>query len=254
MTINAELVLSDAKAEISLTDTNGKVIIFYSQNIPTSDENGFFLLFKGKQFLSIHLFLNEEISSKADHFIQVIPPKSLDTQHLIQRLLEAKKENKLNSLTNVPEKQQSAIDSFLIDLWLLLNKFGFPLASKKNASAKTQHRWSQTLSEIEFFVNDFDSQATVIWQKRNEMLIKKGAQLRKEYKLNKDGTIGLNVRMGTQLREEQKDKVQDFVTTDDIILKSMNEVGLFLYYGGTNSWLILKDKDHNTIDEWSRQS
>lgn len=57
--------------------------------------------------------------------------------------------------------------------------------------------------------------------------------------------------MGTQLREEQKDKIKDFITTEDIILKSVNEVGLFLYYGGTNSWLILKDKDNKTIDEWS---
>ncbi|GMA45249.1 hypothetical protein GCM10025853_27060 [Tetragenococcus halophilus subsp. halophilus DSM 20339] len=58
--------------------------------------------------------------------------------------------------------------------------------------------------------------------------------------------------MGTQLRDEQKDKIQNFITTEDIILKSVNEVGLFLYFGGTNSWLVLKDNNGQTIDEWSK--
>lgn len=251
MTIHANLSLSNEKAEITLTDTNSKLIIFYTRDALTYDKTGFYLLFKGKQFISVASALNEDIVSKADNFIQAIPPKNLDTQSLIQRLLEIKQEDSLNFLLEAPEKQQTTIDSYLANLLLLVNKFGFLFTSKKKISAKTQHRWKQALSEIEFFVNDFDSQATIIWQKRNEMLIKKGAQLRQEYKLNKDGTIGLNVRMGTQLREEQKDKIKDFITTEDIILKSVNEVGLFLYYGGTNSWLILKDKDNKTIDEWS---
>jgi hypothetical protein len=41
------------------------------------------------------------------------------------------------------------------------------------------------------------------------------------------------------------------VTTEDVVLKSVNEVGHFLYYAGTNSWLVLKDKDGKTIDEWT---
>ncbi|AYW47971.1 hypothetical protein C7K38_06100 [Tetragenococcus osmophilus] len=252
MTINANLYLSNEKAEITLVDTDSKINIFYSQDALVYDEIGFFLLYKGKQFQAIHSTLNEELISKADHFIQIIPPKSLDISHLSQRLSEIIQENNVYTLLGTHSNQPLSTDSYLAILSLLLNKFGFPLTSKKKTSAKPQHRWKQALSEVEFFVNDFDSQATIIWQKRNEMLIKKGAQLRKEYKLNRDGTIGLNVRMGIQLREEQKDKLQNFVTTEDIILKSVNEVGLFLYYGGTNSWLILKDKDNKTIDEWSK--
>ncbi|MFD1900942.1 hypothetical protein GQR36_14845 [Enterococcus termitis] len=45
--------------------------------------------------------------------------------------------------------------------------------------------------------------------------------------------------------------MKNYVTTDDIILKSVNEVGLFLYFGGTNSWLELTDKDGKTINEWT---
>ena len=47
------------------------------------------------------------------------------------------------------------------------------------------------------------------------------------------------------------DKIKDYVTTDNVILKSVNEVGHFLYFAGTNSWMILKDKDGKTIHEYS---
>lgn len=250
MTIHASLALSSEKTEIILTDYNSRINIFYSPEILTYDKDSFYLLFKGNQFKAVHSDLNKEIRTKADVFIQVIPPKDLDNSHLIKRLSEITQKNSAQK----NQRQQSTLDVYLTDLLLLLKKFGFSFTLKKKTPTKTQHRWNQTLSEIEFFVNDFGSQATVIWQKRNEMLIKKGARLRKEYQLNKDGSIGLGARMGTQLRDEQKDKIQDFVTTEDIVLKSVNEVGLFLYYGGTNSWLVLKDKNNKSIDEWSAVS
>jgi hypothetical protein len=42
-----------------------------------------------------------------------------------------------------------------------------------------------------------------------------------------------------------------FITTEEITLKSVNEVGLFLYFGGTNSWLQLQDPDGKTIHDWT---
>ena len=44
---------------------------------------------------------------------------------------------------------------------------------------------------------------------------------------------------------------KDFVTTEDIVLKSVNEVGLFLYFAGTNSWLELVDENGKTLNEWT---
>lgn len=57
--------------------------------------------------------------------------------------------------------------------------------------------------------------------------------------------------MGEKLRDEQRDKFMNLVTTEDIILKSVNEVSLFLYFAGTNSWLVLKDQNGKTIDEYT---
>ncbi|MGO2763760.1 MAG: hypothetical protein ACTILJ_06580 [Pseudolactococcus laudensis] len=50
------------------------------------------------------------------------------------------------------------------------------------------------------------------------------------------------------MRQEHADVIgPDMVTTADIHLKSVNEVGHLLYFAGTNSWLILKDKTGQTL-------
>ena len=83
------------------------------------------------------------------------------------------------------------------------------------------------------------------------MLIKAGATMMPEAPLNKDGSVGFSARFGEKLRDERKGQFKDFVTTEDIILKSVNEVGLFLYFAGTNSWLELVDKNGKTLNEWT---
>ena len=116
---------------------------------------------------------------------------------------------------------------------------------------KVSHKWSKEVSVIDFYVDYNDSKAVVRWQKRNEILIKKGAVLKPDVPLLKDGTMGFADKYTLQLRSMNEDKIKDFVTTDDIILKSVNEVGHFLYFAGTNSWLILKDKNGKTINEYT---
>jgi|GEM_PF-51023 len=121
----------------------------------------------------------------------------------------------------------------------------------EEAGGKARHTWSKEVSEIPFTVDARGAKATVYWPKRGEMLIKKGAQLLQEAPLNKDGSLGFSARGGQMIRDEHKDAIKDFKTTKDVILKSVNEVGLFLYFGGTNSWLELVDKDGKTINEWT---
>ncbi len=188
----------------------------------------------------------------ADTVLQIIPPEISDKEYLKQCLIKVGQGESLQKSAGASQLEQVEMYDYLANLLLLLEKFGFTFTQKKRTSTKNQHRWKKALSEIEFFVDDFKSQATVIWQKRNEFLIKKGAHLRPSYPLNKDGSVGLDARMGTQLRDEQKSNIQNFTTTEDIILKSVNEVGLFLYFGGTNSWLVLRDNNGQTIDEWSK--
>ena len=118
-------------------------------------------------------------------------------------------------------------------------------------STKTRHSWSKEVSSINFFVDYNDSKAVCRWKSRNEVLIKKGAVLKQEATLNKDGSLSFAAKFAFQLREMNKDKISNFVTTEDIVLKSVNEAGNFLYFAGTNSWLILKDENGKTINDYT---
>jgi len=84
------------------------------------------------------------------------------------------------------------------------------------------------------------------------LLLKAGAILTDEPQLNKDGTLNFSAKVAKSLRADHADKIKDGVTTEDIIFPSPNEIGIFLRYGGENTWLSLKDKDGKTLDDWSK--
>lgn len=122
---------------------------------------------------------------------------------------------------------------------------------KPKFKGKPRHRWSKEIAEIPFYVNHNGAKAEIYWQKRNEMLIKKGATLMADPPLNKDGSLGFAAKFTLGLRRDHADSLKGNKTTQDIVLKSVNEVGNFLYFAGTNSWLVLKDKDGKTINEYT---
>lgn len=147
----------------------------------------------------------------------------------------------LQQIASDSAKEQPVIANTLT----LLDRVGYSMTPKKGP--KDRHKWTKEISTMPFYVDTRSSTATVYWQKRNEMRIEKGATMMAEAPLNKDGSVGFSAKMGDKIRSEHHDKVTDCVTTDDIILKSVNEVGLFLYYAGTNSWLELKNDQGQTI-------
>ena len=155
---------------------------------------------------------------------------------------------------SISETQDTLTQSYFSKIAPFLDKLGYSFtttpASEKNI--KTQHRFSKKLIDIPFFVDYKGASAEIFWLKRNDILIKKGAKLIADMPLNKDGTIGFAQKFAITLRQEQADSINDdFVTTADIHLKSVNEVGHFLYFAGTNSWLILKDKSGLTLDSYT---
>ena len=117
---------------------------------------------------------------------------------------------------------------------------------------KDVHKWRAEISDIEFSFSDRGSSGTAIWQKRKELLLKAGAVLTPDPQLNKDGTLNYSAKFANALRADHADKIKDGVTTDDIIFPSPNELGIFLRYGGDNTWISLKDKDGKTLHDWSK--
>lgn len=152
----------------------------------------------------------------------------------------------------IPAHYQKEYQPIVEQITAILRPFAIQFDGKpKRPGQKAQHRFKKEFATIPFYVDDFNSKATVYWQKRNEFRILAGATLVPEAPLNKDGSLGFGARFALTLRQEQADKIKDNVTTEDIFLKSVNEVGHFLYFAGTNSWLVLKDENGKTIDEYS---
>lgn len=152
----------------------------------------------------------------------------------------------------IPTHYQKEYQPIIEQIVAILRPFAIQFDAKpKRPGQKVQHRFKKEFSTIPFYVDAFNSKAIIYWQKRNEFRILAGATLVPEAPLNKDGSLGFGARFSLTLRQEQADKIKDNITTEDIILKSVNEVGHFLYFAGTNSWLVLKDENGKTIDEYS---
>ena len=116
---------------------------------------------------------------------------------------------------------------------------------------KANHKWSKDVSVIEFTFTDRGSEGKVYWQKRKELLLKAGAKLTPDPQLNKDGTLNYSAKVAKSFRADHEAQIKDGVTTEDIIFPSPNELGIFLRYGGDNTWTGLVDKDGKTLHDWS---
>ena len=155
----------------------------------------------------------------------------------------------------VPSHQTKVLTAYLDKLTPYLDLLGYQFkavqetpAEPAKSSGKAQYRFTKAIAEIPFYVDYDGAKAEVQWLKRNDMVIKKGAVLKHDMPLNQDGAVGFSQKFALTLRQEHADAIgSDFVTTADIHLKSVNEVGHLLYFAGTNSWLILKDQAGQTL-------
>ncbi|GAB2021846.1 hypothetical protein RyT2_09200 [Pseudolactococcus yaeyamensis] len=151
----------------------------------------------------------------------------------------------------VPSHQTQILKNYLEQLLPYLDKLGYQFKMTQDTSAtsptksvaKVQHRFSKAIADIPFYVDYEGAKAEVYWLKRTDLCIQKVAVLKQDMPLNQDGAVGFSQKFAMTLRQEHADAIgADFVTTADIHLKSVNEVGHLLYFAGTNSWLVLKDQ------------
>jgi len=117
---------------------------------------------------------------------------------------------------------------------------------------KERHKWSKEVSDIEFTFTDRGSFGKVIWQGRKELLLKAGAKLTPDPQLNKDGSLNFSAKVAKTLRGDHEEKIADGITTADIIFPSPNELGIFLRFGGDNTWTNLIDENGKSLHEWSK--
>ncbi|MGM9903682.1 hypothetical protein A5844_001495 [Enterococcus sp. 10A9_DIV0425] len=221
-------------------------------------DNSFYIYYEQKKCLAI----GKTVEPKTyDAVISVQLPWDLEADYFmylfytqaIEAGLTLEKDETFKE--KIPAEETKKLADPLQKVTTVLTTFGYLIESSpitKKKPAKARHRWTKKVSEIPFTVDFRDSHATLYWISRNEMLIKAGATLLQEAPLNKDGSVGYAAKYGEKLRDDYKEHIVDGKTVDDIIVKSVNEASLLLYFGGTNSWLEIKDEHGKTIDEWTK--
>ncbi|MBS7576433.1 MULTISPECIES: hypothetical protein [unclassified Enterococcus] len=123
----------------------------------------------------------------------------------------------------------------------------------KVPKGKAVHRFNKRFSEMPLYIDYQGVKATVFWEKNHQIRILKGANLKKDFILTAKGEKSFSDKFGETLRIENQQAIQDYILIEDVILKSVNEVGLFLYFGGVNSWEVLMNEQGETLDELSKK-
>ncbi len=258
MSIQTHTTFSNEKVEIKLTGFNTTITIIETTKLHKNLNNeAIYLLFNQKNLLSIgnKTLIRQHADSSFTQLIEVTSFNDIELIYLERFLQNLAIENGIGladiSEQIIPDNIQKNMIDLTTSILLVLEKFGYIFKPIKPKPTKARHKWTTEVSKIEFFINTRNSKATVMWVKRNQMLIKKGAIMMKEAPLNKDGSVGFSAKMGDKIRSEHQSQFNKFLTTEDISLKSVNEVGLFLYFGGTNSWLEMIDSNGKTLNEWT---
>lgn len=265
MEIKLSVLISENKTTIAFNDHQDVINILDNSESITLDRPVVYILLKNNIITSIGKSSVGTFKSELDFnkIITIAPSWDIELNYLVQQFIKEAIENdiKLATIpeleTKIPTSYEKTVTAYKDQVLFVLETFGYHLKhhgepkKAKSKPAKARHKWTKEVSQIEFSIDTRESKATALWYKRNEMLLKAGATMMAEPPLNKDGSLGFSAKMGQRIREDHQDKVKNFVTTEDIILKSVNEVGLFLYFGGTNSWLELIDANGKTLNEWT---
>lgn len=247
-----EVEINQDSTVMTLPGGQGKIIVTSHGN---ATETGVNLYLKDGKLTGID---DSSVAKKANCVIRIEPAWDQETNYLTKSFSEYAveqgifKKDPLESL-KIPGSQRATIEKFRDIILTVLNGLGFRsiFIPNKKFKGKPSHRFTKQVSEVAFHVDHDGAKATVYWQTRNKVLIKAGAVMKPEPDLNKDGSLGFSAKFALKLRSEHANSFKNCVTTKDIILKSVNEVGLFLYFAGTNSWLVLKDKDGKSINDWT---
>lgn len=241
---------SDDKVTIQLGD-NGQVICYMEKPAVVNEESAFFII-KDQELIGMSLGSVDNFD-KATRYLEIVMPENIIPTDFFYFLTKEMDQFGYNLAVDYNLKISQASIKVYQTYWDLISPllaaFGLRFVAPKKSHQKPRHKFLKSLVEVPFKVDYQGSQATVYWIKRNEFIIKAGAKLVEKAPLTKAGLIGFAGKFGLRLRQEHEKQIKDDTLLEDITLRSVNEVGTFLYFAGTNSWLQLKDPDGKTLDE-----
>lgn len=248
MTTNFTGNVSNSKITINLTDSGS--ISYYSVKPKEFDDEAIFIFLKDRNVIGLSIGTVENMDN-ASNFLEIDVPENVIASDffyfLTKELNQSGYETNVDYTMTISKESARIYQKYWDEILPILMAFGLQVVKPKKA--KPRHKFNKDLSEIPFTIDYKGSKATVYWIKRSEFLIKKGATLVENAPLTKSGVIGFAGKFGLRLRQEQQSHIEGNILTSDITLRSVNEVGMFLYFAGTNSWLQLKSPEGKTLDE-----
>jgi len=151
-------------------------------------------------------------------------------------------------------KNKEVVDALKTAVKLINNKLEEETPTNKSGqSSKTQHSWSKKVSEIIFSGEYRDGVGQCVWQTRKELVLLKGAKLAQEMTYTNDGSLNYSCAFAQDLRKNYTEFIENDLTTRDLVFPSPNILGMFLFNGGQNTWLVFKDENGKSLDEWTRK-
>jgi len=250
MTTNFSGNVSDNKITINLDELG--TINYYSKDPQAVDEKSNFLILKDRDIIGLS-FGELDNEDEVSNYIEIVVPDNIIAPDffyfLTKELDQAGYAMNVNYTMTISDESKVIYQKYWDVILPILTAFGLKIVETRRPAAKPRHKYSATLAKVPFQVDYKGSKATVYWKKRNEFVVKKGASLLHDAPLTKAGIIGFAGKFGLRLREEHESQIKDDVLTEDISLRSVNEVGTFLYFAGTNSWLHLKSPEGKTLNE-----
>jgi len=250
MTTNFSGNVSDNKITINLDELG--MINYYSKDPQIVDEESIFLILKDRDIIGLS-FGEVDNEDEVSNYIEIVVPENIIAPDffyfLTKELDQSGYAMNVNYTMTISDESKILYQKYWDTILPILKAFGLKVVRTKMVVSKPRHKYSATLAEIPFEIDYKGSKATVYWKKRNEFIIKAGATLLHDAPLTKAGIIGFAGKFGLRLREEHEAQIKDNVLTEDIALRSVNEVGTFLYFAGTNSWLQLKSPEGKTLNE-----
>jgi len=241
---------SDNKITLQLNDLG--IINYYFTKPKEIDEESIFIIMKDQQVIGMSYGSLDDLDD-TENFIELVVPENIIPADffyfLTLEMEQAGYEINVGYQMTISPESTKVYAKYWETIMPLLKAFGLQIVKPKKVAAKPRHKFSASLADVPFSIDYMGSKATVYWIKRNEFVVKAGANLVAEAPLTKAGVIGFAGKFGLRLRDEHADAIKDNILTADVKLRSVNEVGTFLYFAGTNSWLQLKSPEGKTLNE-----
>ena len=239
---------SDQKLTVDLKDL-GHVNYYFKKPEEYSKES-IFLIMQNREIIGLGIG-DLDNTETATSYIEIVVPENFIVTDLFyfltKQMVQSGYKINVEYKMKISQASQQLYEEYWRNILPILSAFG--LRTIPIRKGKPRHKFMSSLADVPFKIDYKGSKATVYWQKRNQFLVKSGAKLIEQAPLTKSGVVGFAGRFGLRLRQEHAQEIQDDTLTKDIILRSVNEVGTFLYFAGTNGWLQLKSPSGQTLHE-----